>query len=519
MRRQVGQQRFFLGIGQDGVEIEHDLAEQVGLAEAAQHARRLDQVAAVEAVAVGLGRHRVVAERDRLDAGLFRRHLAVEGVDILPAPGVKTLGKLGVRRAGGRGRRGRSRRCAGDGRAGRRGGRKQRRGMIARLIGPAQPVVGAALGNRRGAGLGHALEVGDGQVGLVQLDQGDPAGEELGLGLVLAAVETAAAHGAIGRLIVAGLQRRVEIAQADGVHLRCRAGAQPGRREVGQDGEAQGLQVLFQQVARAFEGQGRIVRVAGQGRLIKPVGRGRAGAHGQHGIGDGPPMVVDIVFHVADGARRAVLRIEQQAGQARDMVVLAEIAAEGGVEIALRDDVERLAAPPLFGQGLGVGGTAELAIGGDQLRRALDRQGRRAGEPVDDLLRRQARGRHHLLGGDLALGLVRPAPQLAPRGVQAGETIDVAVAGNDRPGDDLAGDRARQRGGFRIGLVETVAFNVGQGGIQRRGVGVGQRAAGRIGLGSRRHAGLPGARGRLARNGWRHLPRGGQILGRDIRRT
>ncbi|MNE18640.1 hypothetical protein D3C80_1116870 [compost metagenome] len=83
--------------------------------------------------------------------------------------------------------------------------------VAAGLGGAAQPVEGAALGDRGRGAVAQDLEMLSGGGRVVQLGQGDPAGEELGVDLAFARGEAVAVHGGVGGACIALLQGIQEV--------------------------------------------------------------------------------------------------------------------------------------------------------------------------------------------------------------------------------------------------------------------------------------------------------------------
>ncbi|MNS45575.1 hypothetical protein D3C72_780480 [compost metagenome] len=147
----------------------------------AQDAGGADDLIALEAVNVFRRRGGFAGQGQGGDPGLFGGQLAVEG---LPVFGARLIPALGAR------------------------------AVAAGLGGAAQPVEGAALGDRGGGAVAQDLEVLGRSRGIVQLGQGDPAGEEFGVHLALARGEAVAVHGGVGGAGIALLQGVEEVVAA-----------------------------------------------------------------------------------------------------------------------------------------------------------------------------------------------------------------------------------------------------------------------------------------------------------------
>ena len=188
--------------------------------------------------------------------------------------------------------------------------------------------------------------------------------------------------------------------------------------------------------------------------------------------------------------RRTLLAVEQGVGPL-DVVVHRQHGPEAGQHQALGVGLEGPVAPIVLDQGLGVGGPAELLIGGGQGHGPFG-GGRLGGEPVGDLSGRQARGLDIAFGPGLAVGPARPALQVAARLIHLGEGQAVAHGVRGGPFDDLAGDRLGHARFRRCGR-----------GSRSAGLGGGQALAHSLDVvGGRRH----GARGRAQPTGAARCP-------------
>ena len=125
--------------------------------------------------------------------------------------------------------------------------------FAASLCGPTQPVEGAALGDRSGGGGAQGLKMTGGDFGLVQLCQGDPAGEEFGVNHSVARGEAVAVHRIIGGAPVSLLQGVQIIVAALGPQGVVADRVARSGREVGQKREGFGLTVLRPQDTNPFQ--------------------------------------------------------------------------------------------------------------------------------------------------------------------------------------------------------------------------------------------------------------------------
>ena len=349
------------------------------------------------------------------------------------------------------------------------------------------------------------MALGGGRV--VQLRERDPAGVELGLGIVRAAGQAGVGRRGVGGAVVARAQGRIDHLTAQRPDLAGGVGVGQHGRELGRQLQRHVVQIARHQIAHAVYGQAGIVgQGGGQGR---DPGVGVAGLVAQRRARRRQRLLVGRQHSQDVVQRRAGRAIEQGVG-ALDVVVGRHVGAVAAEHQTLGVGVERLVAPPVLDQRLGVLGAAGLLIGGGQ-RHGAFRGGRvRALEPGDDLSRRQVRLVERLFGHRLAPGHPGPAGEVAPRLIELEEGQLFAVSVDQRPQGDLAHRGIAHLGHGGLGGGGLAVASGGDGGAE--GVQVGA-AGGPVGADSRKlHD--------RGRNGRRNAARGLHVLiGNGVRKN
>ena len=234
-----------------------------------------------------------------------------------------------------------------------------------------------------------------GDLGLVQLGQGDPAGEELGVHHPVARGEAVAVHGVIGCAPVALLQGVEEVVAALAPQGVVAGRVARRRRKIGQQRKAFGLTILRSQQANTLQHDRRIGRLGR--RQIGDDGVGAVGrTKGHHRVRDGGAIGRDQIDHAA---RRRSVRTEQQHVQPRLVIGGRQPGTPLTEDARLRRVVERAGAPPVADQGARLILAAALLQRGGVGDGPLDRRRLAVGHQGQGRVRAHAGAVQHLFGG------------------------------------------------------------------------------------------------------------------------